>query len=169
MCQIETTSSEEHRSFLRRGAMAARFHGQQRWAVAIAHRRSDLNCFSRSRVLCSSSVDGPDGQGRRRWRMRCSNAWNSAGACATSLHHTAGCTLSVHNLASIASSWAASSSAAGHEAVLYAFVSRVLCGAAVRRGVMCLYQVFSKTSHSPRVTTLLVDVINYCKARGRSY
>ena len=38
---------------------------------------------------------------------------------------------SVHNLASIASSWAASSSAAGHEAVLYAFVSRVLCGAAV--------------------------------------
>ena len=25
-----------------------------------------------------------------RWRMRCSNAWNSAGACATSLHHTAG-------------------------------------------------------------------------------
>ena len=90
VCQIETTSSEEHRSFLRRGAMAARFHGQQRWAVAIAHRRSDLNCFSRSRVLCSLSVDGPDGQGRRRQRMRCSNAWNSAGACATSLHHTAG-------------------------------------------------------------------------------
>ena len=38
-------------------------------------------------------MDGPDGQGRRRQRMRCSNAWNSAGACATSLHHTAGCTL----------------------------------------------------------------------------
>ena len=93
VCQIETPSSEEHRSFLRRGAMAARFHGEQRRAVAIPHRRSDLNCFSQSRVLCSSSVDGPDGQGRRRWRMRCSNAWNSAGACATSLHHTAGCTL----------------------------------------------------------------------------
>ena len=34
-----------------------------------------------------------DGQGLRRRRMRCSNAWSSAGACATSLHHTAGCTL----------------------------------------------------------------------------
>ena len=73
--------------------MAARFHGQQRWAVAIAHRRSELKSFNCWRVLCSLSMDGPDGQGRHRQRMRCSNAWNSAGACATSLHHTAGCTL----------------------------------------------------------------------------
>ena len=131
MCQIETTSSEEHRSFLRRGAMAARFHGQQRWAVAIAHRRSDLNCFSRSRVLCSSSVDGPDGQGRRRWYalQQCLElCWSLCNLTASHRWLHAG---SVHNLASIASSWAASSSAAGHEAVLYAFVSRVLCGAAV--------------------------------------
>ena len=39
-------------------------------------------------------MDGPDGQGHRRRRMCCSNAWSSAGAGATSLHQTAGCMLS---------------------------------------------------------------------------
>ena len=34
-------------------------------------------------------MDGPDGQGVIGSGMRCSNAWSSAGACATSLHHTA--------------------------------------------------------------------------------
>ena len=93
-CFTNTSRSKEHRSFLRRVAMAARFHGQQRPSLAIAHRRSDLKSFSRSRVLCSLSMDGPDGQGhRRRWHMCCSNACSSAGACSagaceTSLHHT---------------------------------------------------------------------------------
>ena len=167
VCQKVTASSEEHRSFLRRGAMAARFHGEQRRAVAIPHRRSDLNCFSRSRVLCSLSVDGPDGQGHRQSGVvlqQCLElCWSLCNLTASHRWLHAG---SVHHLASIASSWAASSSAAGHEAVLYAFVSRVLCGTAV--SCVCM-QVFSKTSHSPRVTTLLVDVVNYCKARGRSY
>ena len=134
--------------------MAARFHGQQRWAVAIAHRRSDLNCFSQSRVLCSSSVDGPDGQGRRRWRMRCSNAWNSAGACATSLHHTAGCTLATciiwHRLQ------AAGPRRRPQQIVKQCSTHVCLVCALRYRGDMCLYaNIFSNQSlptrhHTPR-------------------
>ena len=157
------TASRVATSFMRVGGM--RVARRPQWVVL--HANSGRQTPSRSCTAGSLSMDGADGQGhRRRWHalQQCLElCWSLCNLTASHRWLHAG---SMHHLTSTASSWAASTPAADHEAVLHACVPRVLCGIAVACVGM---QVFYKTSHSPHFTTLLVDAVNYYEPRGRSY
>ena len=144
------------------------------------HRRRSvvkIRCRKLARLASTSILHlwtDPTSEQSIRGGMRCSNAWSSLCWSLCNLTASARCLHagSVHHFSSYASSSTASTPEENHEAVLHACQCLVCFVVYRTTAVACrvfVCQYFLLSSRSPRVTTLLMDAVNYWETRGRSH